>query len=106
VRKQRRKLRSLIGRLEIAVKQPVSVDNESASHKDRWGRNSGIAPPLLGLFDRDVIDVAPDAANAFDAIILCVTPLGPRTHTEVDISVLLPSQIRNLTVLRHEVVTA
>jgi hypothetical protein len=51
-----------------------------------------------------MIDVTPNAANGPNALVPRVTATGPRTYAEIDISALLASEIRNLTMLRDEVV--
>jgi len=68
--KHSRKSVSVLRCLEIAFEQPVGVDTRSTSHDERWARNVGIAPSLFRLFGGDLIDVAPDAPNGFDAIVV------------------------------------
>ena len=52
---------------------------------DRRWRASCILPATISVFDRDRVNVAPQAANGLDAVVISVTRSGPRADPKIDV---------------------
>jgi hypothetical protein len=92
------KLSSLLVGRDVPVEKPIGVNAGAAVYDNRRRRNPCRRPTTMGLLRGRIVDVAPEAANGLDALVIGVTRSGPRANPKIDVGPLALAKLSQISV--------